>query len=381
VVSEVALALVALVGTALFARSFQNARAIQPGFDAGNVVYAQYHLDTFCQNPEQRAQFCYRLRDRLRALSGVTAISFANSVPLAIGTDQRASIQVEGYVPGASEEMSVSTDTVAPGFLEVLRIPVLEGRDFTERDDKNSAPVVLVNQTFTRRYFKGANPVGRRIQVDGAWSTVTGLVKDSKYSRLTEPPTTHIYLAYRQRHDSEFWTAFFVRTEGPPRGFFAAVRREAAAIDPNAGVAEVVAFEDMVSTSLYAQKVAAALLSVLGAVSLLLAALGMYSVLSYAVSQREQEFGIRLALGAEPSDVMGLVLRRSLILTVAGIVVGTVLVTAAMRVSAGLLVGVSFGDPVAIGGSALFLGVIALLASYLPARRAMKVDPMVALRD
>ena len=168
---------------------------------------------------------------------------------------------------------------------------------------------------------------------------------------------------------------------GPARGFFAAVRREAAAIDPNAGVAEVVEFEEMVAGSLYAQKVAAALLSVLGAVSLLLAALGMYSVLAYAVSQREHEFGIRLALGAEPSDVVVLVLRRGMALTVAGIVVGAVLAIAAMRMAAGLLVGVSPGDPVAIAGSALFLGAIALLASYLPARRATKVDPVVMLRE
>ena len=381
VVSEVALALVALVGTALFARSFQNARTIYPGFAASHVLFAQYHLDTFCQNPEQRAQFCYRLRDRIGALPGIAAVSFGNSVPLAIGSGQRSGMQVEGYVPGPSEEMSVSSATVAPGFFGTLRIPLLEGRDFTERDDRDRAPVAIVNQTFAQRYFGGHSPVGRRVMVDGAWSRVAGLVKDSKYYRLTEPPTPYIYLPYRQRHGSEFWTAFFIRTVGPARGFFGAVRREAVAIDPNAGIAEVVEFEEMVAGSLYAQKVAAALLSVLGMVSLLLAALGMYSVLAYAVSQRRHEFGIRLALGAEPSDVVLLVLRRGMALTVAGIAVGAVLATAAMRMAAGLLVGVSPDDPVAIGGSALFLGAVALLASYLPARRATKVDPVAMLRE
>ena len=258
---------------------------------------------------------------------------------------------------------------------------MLEGRDFTERDDHDSAPVVIVNRTFAQRYFGGGGAVGRRVLVDGAWSTVAGMVKDSKYYRLTEPPTPYIYMPYRQRHGGEFWTAFFIRTVGPARGSIAAVRREGAAIDPNAGVAEVVEFEKMVAGSLYAQKVAAALLSVLGGVSLLLAALGMYSVLAYAVSQRAHEFGIRLALGAEPSDVVVLVLRRGMALTVAGIAVGAVLAIAAMRMAAGLLVGVSPGDPVAIGGSALFLGAIALLASYLPARRATKVDPAVTLRE
>jgi predicted permease len=381
VVSEVALALVAMVGTALFAQSFRNARGIHPGFDAHNVLFAQYHLDTFCQNTEQRAQFCYRLRDRIRALSGIAAVSFGNSVPLALGSGQRSGIQVEGYAPGASEQMVVSSATVAPGFFDTLRIPVLAGRDFTERDDLDRAPVVIVNQTFAQRYFGGRDPVGRRILVDGAWSTVAGLVKDSKYYRVTEPPTPYVYMPYLQRHGGEFWTAFFIRTVGPARGSLPAVRREAAVINSNAGVSEVVEFEEMVAVSLYAQKVAAMLLGVLGGVSLLLAALGMYSVLAYTVSQRKHEFGIRMALGAEPSHVVGMVLRYGLTLTGLGIVVGTALVIAVMRMAAGLLVGVSPSDPAAIAGSALFLGLIALLACYLPARRATKVDPVVALRD
>ena len=381
VVSEVALALVALVGTALFARSFQNARAIHPGLDPHNVLFAKYHLDTFCSSTDQRERFCLRLRDHISALPGVAEVSFANTVPLEIGSGPSSEIRVEGYVPGPSEEMRVSSATVAPGYFDTLRIPLLEGRDFTERDDRGSPAVVIVNQTFAQRYFGGRNPVGRRILVDGAWSTVAGLVKDSKYHRLTEPPAPYIYLPYRQRHGGEFWTAFFIRTVGPARGSIAAVRRTATAIEPNAGVSEVVEFGEIVAGSLYAQKVAAALLSVLGAVSLLLAAVGLYSVLAYAVSQREHEFGIRLALGAKASNVVGLVLRRGVALTVAGIVIGAVLATAAMRMAAGLLVGVKPGDPAAIAGSALFLGVIALLASYLPARRATKVDPVVTLRQ
>jgi len=381
VISEVALALVALVGTALFARSFENARAIRPGFDASNVLFAQYHLDTFCQNTEQRGQFCHRLRDRLQTLPGIAAVSFANAFPLALGSGPRDDIEVEGYVPGVSEEMSVSSATVAPGFFEVLRIPLLEGRDFTERDDANAALVAIVNQSFAQRYFKGANPVGRRVRVSGTWSTVVGLVRDSKIHRLTEPPTPNIYMAYRQWHGGEFWTAFLIRTAGPARGSIGAVRREAAAIEPNTGTTAVVEFEEMTATSLYAQKVAAALLGVLGSVSVLLAALGMYSVLAYAVTQRQHEFGIRLALGATAGDVVLLVLRRGVALTVAGVAVGAVLATAAMGTAAGLLVGVSPSDPAAIAGSAVFLAAIAVLASYLPARRATKVDPVVSLRD
>lgn len=381
VVTEVALALVALVGTALFAQSFRNARAIHPGFDPNHVLFAKYHLDTFCPNEEERARFCLRLRDRISSLPGISDVSFANAVPLELGSGPRSDIEVEGYVPGPSEEMSVSSATVAPRFFHTLRIPLVEGRDFSERDDGDSARVVAVNQTFAERYFAGRNPVGRKVMVDGSWSVVVGEVKDSKYHSVTEPRTPHIYLPYRQRHGGEFWIGFFIRTVGPARGSIAAVRREAAAIDPNAGVAEVVEFAETVSGSLFAQQVAATLLGVLGAVSLILATMGVYSVLAYAVIEREQEFGIRLALGAKPSDVLGLVLRRGLALSLAGIVAGAVLAITLMRMTAGLLVGVTPGDPVAVGGSAAFLALVALLASYLPARRATKVDPIVTLRE
>jgi len=381
VVSEVAMALVALVGTALFARSFQNARAISPGLDAQNVLFVKYHLDTFCRDYDQRRQFCQRLRDRLATLPGIASVSFGTNVPLEIGSGQRSDIQVEGYAPGPNEQMSVSSATIAPGFFETLRIPVLEGRDFTERDDRTSAPVVMVNQTFADRYFGYGSAVGRRVRVDGAWSTVTGLAKDSKYHTLTEPSTPYLYLPYRQRSGGEFWVAFFIRTVGPSRGSIAAVRKEAATVNADASIAEIVEFAGIIAGSLYAQHVAAALLGVLGAISLLLAAIGLYSVLAYAVTQREHEFGIRLALGAERADIVKLVLRLGMSLTAMGIVAGALLSVAVMKMAAGLLVGVSPGDPLAISAAAVFLAAIALLASYLPARRATNVDPMVTLRE
>ncbi|HVN05663.1 MAG TPA: ABC transporter permease [Bryobacteraceae bacterium] len=380
VISEVALALVALVGTTLFVRSFENARAIRPGFDAHNVLFAKFHLDTFAPDNEQRALFCLRLRDRIRALPGIADVSFADTVPLEIGSGPRAYVEPEGYVPGKGEQMGVPSATITPRFFDTLRIPVLEGRDFNERDDRASAPVVIVNQTFAQRYFGGRNPVGRRVRVDGVWSTVIGEARDSKYHRLTEPPTPFVYEPYLQRHGGEFWIAFFIRTQGSARAAIAPVRRAATALDPSAGVTEVVEFGETVSGSLFAQKVAAALLAVLGGICILLAALGMYSVLAYAVSQREHEFGIRMALGADPASVVRLVLRRGLALTTAGIAAGAVLAMASMREAAGMLVGVSPGDPAAIAGSALFLGTVAVLASYVPARRATKVDPMVTLR-
>jgi predicted permease len=381
VVSEVALALVALVGTALALRSFQAARAIRPGFDAHNVLFAKYHLDTFAPDEESRVQFCLRLRDRVSALPGISAVSFSDDVPLELGNSPTSEITVEGYTPAPNEQMRVANAMVAPRYFDALRIPLMEGRDFTELDDAGHAPVVVVNHAFAQRYYKGGNPVGRRIRADGDWATIIGEVADIKYRRLMEPQTPYLYTPYRQSHGDQFWMAFFIRTEGPSNGFIPAIQREATAIDANAGVSEILPFEDEIAGAVYAQKVAAALLAVLGAVSLLLAALGLYSVLAFSVSQRQHEFGIRLALGAKPSAVIGLVLRRGLALTAAGIVVGIFISAFVTQATAGLWVGVKANDPVAIAGSALFLSVVALLASYLPARRATQVDPMITLRE
>jgi predicted permease len=382
VVSEVALALVALVGTGLFARSFQNARSINPGLDARNVVFTQFYLATFCHSVEERTQFCLRLRDRIASKPGVAAVSYANTIPLSFGNAPFTELGIEGYTPARGEDMRVMGATVSPGFLDTLRIPLLEGRDFTEQDDRGTNPVAIVNQAFAQRFFGGRSPIGRRIGGGGGqWVTIVGLARDSKYLALTEAPTPYFYVPYRQQHGEEFWTALFVRTTGPARDAAGMIRHEAAAIAPNAGVSEVIPFEGHLAVALYPQRVAATLLSVLGAAALLLAAVGMYGVLAYTVSQREHEFGIRMALGAQRRAVLGMVFRQSMILTGAGLLLGAAVAIAATRLASGLLVNVSAQDPLVFAGAALFLGLVALVASYIPARRATKVDPVVALRQ
>ncbi len=381
VVCELALAFVALTGTGLLARSFQNARAIHPGLDARNVLFAQYHLATFCRTDEQRTQFCLRLHDRIQSLPGIAGVSYADTIPLTFGQSQRSEVQVEGYAPARGEDMRVSRATVAPGFLDVLRIPLLEGRDFTEQDDdRATAPVMIVNEAFARRFFNGGSPLGRKVNAYGQSFTVVGLAKDSKYHTLMEQPTPHFYMACRQEHGGEFWIAFFIRTLGPSQWAAAAIRREAAAVDPNAGVADIVPFEETIAGAVYPQKVAATLLSVIGAVSLLLAAVGLFSVMSYAVSQRTNEIGIRMAMGAQPLHVLAMVVRQGMVLTAMGLAAGLAAALAATRLLSGMLVNMSATDPMILAGAALFLALMALLASYLPARRATKVDPIAALR-
>jgi len=381
VVSEVALAMLALVGMGLFTQSFLNARAVNPGLDANHLLFVQYHVDTFCSDSEQRAQFCFRLHDRLAAQPGIAAAGYATAIPLAWGQVESAELEVEGYVPRGDEKMRAGSDIISPGYFDTLGIPLLTGRDFTEQDAPATLPVAIVNQTFARRFFAGGDPVGHRIGGPGKWVTIVGMVKDSKYHLLTEAPVPYVYLPFRQWHGGEFWTAFFIRTVGPARDQIATVRREAMLVEPSAGAFPVMPFEEQIDASLFGQRVAAALLSVLGAVGLLLAALGLYGVLAFAVSQREHEFGIRIALGARSRNVLGLVLRQGMLMTVAGLAAGVMLALAAARVVGGMLVGVSATDPLILGAAGAFLMLVALLASYLPARRATKADPSVSLRQ
>ena len=383
VVSEVALAMVALAGMALFTRSFLQARTVNAGLNSSNLLLVQYHVDTFCSTSQQREQFCVRLRDRLTARPGVAAVGYSLDIPLAFGNSSSSEIQIEGYTPRREEDTRAGSATVSPGYFDALGIPLLNGRDFTEKDTPQAAPVAIVNQTFARRFFPRGDPIGGRIRGSekGPWVIIVGMVKDSKYRSLTEAPVPYFYLPFRQSHGGEFWTAFFIRTLGRARDQIATVRREASLVEPSAAAFPVIPFDEHVRASLFPQRVAAALLIVLGVVALLLAALGLYGVLAFAVSQRRHEFGIRMALGAQSRDVLVSVVRQGLGLALAGVVAGALLAFVAARLIGGLMVNRSASDPLVIAGVSLFLVAVALAASYLPARQATKVDPFTSLRQ
>jgi len=383
VVSEVALAMVALVGMGVFTKTFLRVRATDPGLDPHHLMFVQYHVDTFCSSAEQRQQFTFRLHDRLVAQPGIAAVGYSMDIPLAFGHSNAQKIEVEGYAPRGNEDMRVDGSAASPGYFEALGIPLIAGRNFTEQDTPATLPVAIVNQSFARRFFGGGDPIGHRARGEGGapWVTIVGLVKDSKYRKLTEPPTPWVYTPYRQDNGGEFWIAFFIRTIGPERDQIATVRREAMLVEPTAGAFPPIPFEDHLGAAMISQRIAAALLSVLGAVALLLAAVGLYGVLAFAVGQREQEFGIRMALGAQARHVLQMVVREGMLMAVAGLLIGAALALALARIAGGLLANVSAGDPPILGGAALFLLLVALLASYLPARRATKADPSVSLRQ
>jgi predicted permease len=379
---EVALAVVAVVGAGLFLRSFYNASRIEPGFDTRNVVVFQFYLSNAGYSAEEQWAFCRTLRERMETAPGVIGVTYSDFVPLtspaSSPTDQ---LTVEGYIPAPGEQMWIHRATVPPGYFPFMGIPLLEGRDFSERDEGSAPPVMIVNETFARRFFGDRSPVGRTVRIGRAPvpATIVAVVKDSKYDTPTEGEQSYFYLPFRQWFQPGLNFAFLVRTAGDPMLAVPELRREALTLNQDAFFRSML-LTDAVGYSLYAQMTAATLLSVVGAVCLLLAAVGLYSVISYAVSQRTQEFGIRLALGASPWDVTRMVAAETLRLAVPGLLVGTAAALAAARLVGGMLVGVGAADPWTFGGSTLFLLALALLAGYWPARRAATVDPMTATR-
>jgi predicted permease len=380
VICEVSLALVALVGAGLFLRSFQNLRAINPGFDPHNVLLARLFLATNDYSSAQEQQFCRRLRNQLAADPGVVGVSYGGRIPLGFGLGPWSNYQVEGYVPSRGESMRLYESAVSPGYFELLRIPLLAGRDFRSSDGSGSPCVLIVNEAFARRYLRGAEPVGRRVVRDEETCTIAGMVKDSRVSSLTEAPQPFVYLSFDQRGSGFDEVPFFVRTAGDPLLAVPLMRREIAAIDPRSSGFEAMPLVEYSSAASFVTKLATTLLGVLGGIGLLLAAVGLYALMAYAVSQRTQEIGVRMALGATPNNVLGLVVRRAMLLTLAGLLIGLAATLAITHLISHMLFQVGAADPLSLGGAVVFLGLVALAASYVPARRATRIDPMAALR-
>jgi predicted permease len=383
-ISEMALAMVALIGAGLFYRSFRNASGIQPGFDRTNISVSQFYLSNAGYSAEEQRDFCRTLRERLESKPGVIGMTYSDVIPMSTtsgtGSTPWHQVDVEGYVPAPNEQMMIHRATVPPGYFNLLGIRMLAGRDFTERDADGAPRVIVVNETFAKRFFHGRNPIGRKVSYTGNPATVVGLVKDSKYHTPIEGPTPFFYIPFRQWFAPGLSFSVFIKTLGDPSRMTPVLRQEALALNQDA-VFTTGLLSEANTRSLFAQRVAAILLGVVGGIALLLSAIGLYSVMTYAVSQRTQEMGIRMALGARPGDVVGLVLRQGLRLIVPGLAVGGLIALAAARAIGGMLVNVSASDPLTYVAAAVFLALVAALATYLPAWRATRVDPMAALRS
>jgi predicted permease len=380
VISETALAVVALVGAALFLRSFENSRAIDPGFSPDGLVLARFDFSTAGYDAQQTDTFCRRLRERMEQQPGVTAVSYDDSVPLGFDGGNWETLQIEGYTPGPNENMKIYRDLVSPGFFDSMKIPLVEGRDFDWRDDRTSQKVMIVNQEFVRRFLPNREVIGVKVHGWGEWFTIIGVAKDSKYRHVTETPEPYFYIPIRQIFQPEYGLTFHVRTSGGLGDAIAAVRREAAALDPALTIFDAEPMTEYISASLFGAKITADLLSLLSAAGLLVAAMGLYGVLAYSVAQRTREFGVRVAMGAQRRDILGLVMRESAKLTVSGTLTGLVLAAVSTRLVAHQIYGISPLDPLAFAGVGVMLVVVGLASSCIPAWRATRVDPMVALR-
>jgi len=381
VICEVALAAVALVGAGLFARSFYNLRAIPPGFNAGKVLFGRFFIETTGYTGEQIEQFALRLKQRMLAAPGIETASYTDFVPLSTTTGPYNYVQVEGYAPVPGESPAVNRAKISPGYFATMEIPILEGRDFSELDDQKAEPVMIVNQAFVKRYFRGQNPVGRKVRASGKWCRVVGLARDSKYFSPAEAPRPFFYLAFRQFYDGSAELHFLVRTADQPEQAIPLLRRAVTETDPNVAAFHAMPLAEYTTLGTFGQKVAAGLMGALGVMCLLLAALGLYSVMSYSVSQRIPEIGIRMAMGARPWNVVSMVVKQGMELALAGMAVGAAAAFATTRLVAGMLFGVGAADPATFVLAGLFLSAVALVATGLPAFRATRIDPMRALRS
>jgi predicted permease len=383
VVTEVGLAFAALMTLGLFLRSLYALRNTPAGFDHRNVTVCRLFLVTNNYTPAEEQQFSRRLRQRLLAAPGVTGAAYSDSIPLGFGLGKWTDVAVEGYASRRGENLDVHHASVSPGYFDLLRVPLLAGREFRLEDNENARRVMIVNESFARRFFHGGDPVGHRVQVYGKPFTIVGMVKDSKYLNLSEPPQPYFYMPFDQVHygSGEGGVALYARTSGDARGFVPILRREMSAIDPNSAGLTAMPLSDYISAAWFGPRLASLFLGVLGVISMLLAGVGLYGVMAYAVSQQTREIGLRIALGADPGGVLRMIIRRGLLLAVSGIATGLAITVVATQQIAALLYRVSPADPASIAGAAVFLVVVAVLASLIPALRATRVDPIIALRQ
>ena len=378
VVVQVSLCFILLVGAGLLLQSLQKIRSDSPGFTTNGVLVTAVNLVAAGYDAERAKSFQDELIDRVQALPGVESAALARQTPLGYGTFSSAPIAVDGYQPAPDEQPSADYNQVGPGYFATIGIPLVSGREFTRADNENAAPVAIINETMAARYWPGKNPVGERLQAKGKWMQIVGVAKTSKYYSMRELPKPFFYVPRRQ--DFSISAALTIRTKLRPEIMAAALSRELKAMDSNLALYEVISLQEQVDRSTSAQKVAVTLTGTLGGLALVLAAIGLYGVMSYTVSQSTRELGLRMALGAETGGLFRLVISRGLALTFGGVFLGVALALGLTRLLGYLLYKVSPYDPMAFASAFLVLTIVSLIACFLPAWRATRVDPIVALR-
>jgi predicted permease len=379
VVSEIALALVALVAAGLFLKAFAQARAVDPGFNPKGIVVARMRLGAHGYNEKTGKVFYEKLQARLANLPGVESAALASYMPLGYEGGPGRKLEIEGYTPQPNENMGASISILSPGYFATMQIPILEGRDFTPQDD-DSRRSVIINQTLARRFWPGQSALGRKLTVESRRVEVVGVVKDGKYRNLDEAPRPFLYWPYKM-HVPDLDLGIVLRGSRSLADISAALRNEVHTLDSGVEAWAIYPMTEYILPAVSRQSLAADLLIVLGLIALLLSAMGVYAVMAYAVSQRTQEIGIRVTLGAQRMDVIRMILRQGAALGIAGIGLGLVGAFATTRLLVQYLFGVSPLDPETFLAVVALLALVVVAACYFPARRATKVDPLLAIRS
>jgi macrolide transport system ATP-binding/permease protein len=378
VLVQVALSFVLLVGAGLLLQSLRGIQNTSPGFSTHGVLTTSVDLVAAGYDEQRRKSFVDDLTDRLQTLGGVESVAFARLTPFSYRSYSSAPIAVDGYVTPPGEQPTVDYNEVGPAYLATMGIPLVSGREFTRADNETAPLVAVVNEAMAAQYWRGQDPVGRRLQVKGRWMQVVGMAKMSKYQNLPELPRPFFYVPMRQ---SAMGMNVNIRTPLGPETMAKALVREIHALDANLAPGEVIAMQEEVDRTTAVQRVAVTFLGVFGGLALSLAGVGLYGVMSYAVSQSRRELGLRMALGAGAPDLLRLVMSQGLKLTAGGLALGAAASLGLTRLTVGLLYKVSPRDPLAFGVAFVVMTTAALAACLLPAWRATRTDPGRALRD
>ena len=378
VLVQVALSFVLLVGAGLLFQSLRGVQSTDPGFSTHGALTTSVDLVAAGYDAKRTENFEDELVDRLQALGGVESVAFARITPFGYRSYSSAPIAVEGYETALEEQPTADYNEVGPAYLATMGIPLISGREFTRADNETAPLVAVVNEAMAAQFWRGQDPVGRRVQAKGRWLEVVGVAKMSKYQTLTETPRPFFYVPIRQ---SALGQVLQIRTPLSPETMAKALAREVHALDANLAPGEVITMQEQIDRPTAVQRVAVAMLGVFGSVALVLAAIGLYGVMSYAVSQSTRELGLRMALGARAQDLLRMVMAQGLALMAGGVVLGAGAALGLTRLIVGQLYKVSPHDPLVFGSAFVVMTIAASVACFLPAWRATRTDPGRALRN
>jgi putative ABC transport system permease protein len=385
VISEVAISFVLLIGAGLLITSFLHLRNLDPGFRTDHLLTMKVDLsEVKYPDRERRAAFFDEMIRSVRALPGVQSAAVAGNLPLTYNGDSMT-ISVEGLPdPPPGQRPDVIFRAIGPGYFNTMSIPIVRGRDFTDQDRAESKDVVVISEKTAQHFWPGQDPIGKRLKPGSStskspWREVIGIVKDVRQNDLIAPPKMQMYFTYRQPKDIQA-NALVVRTSIEPMSLAVSVRNAIWSVDKDQTVADIDTMDHIVAQAAARQRFSMVLLGVFAALALLLASLGIYGVMSYSVAQRTREIGIRMALGARRADVLQMTVKQGLKLVGAGMILGLGAAFLLTRVMASLLFRISATDPITFFGISVVLLAVAILASYVPALRATRIDPMIALR-